>query len=77
MINKDLLEELKSGWVLTEDKNSLKEVNYDTIARDQLFAVKLKTGSYTIMRKSDTFDDEVLKSISNFENTLSMLRQGE
>lgn len=75
MQNRELIEELKSGWILSEDRTKLVEVNYDTIPVGQIFAVLLRTGNYTIMQRAETFDDEVLRSTETFENTIKFLKQ--
>ena len=75
MINRDLLEELEKVWVLSESEDALKEVNYDTIKVDHFFAVRLKTGSYTIMKRAETFDDEVLKRTESHDQTIAFLKQ--
>lgn len=75
MINKDLLEKLETAWILAEDGSTLKEVNYDTIEQEKYFAVRLQTGSYTILQKAVSFDDKVVKAVENLDNTISFLRK--
>lgn len=75
MINKDLREEQAAVWILSEDKSDLQEVDYDTISLGRYFAVLLQTGSYTIMKKTENFDDEVIKISENFQNSLQFLQK--
>lgn len=74
MNNTALLEELAYGLMLGSDQESLHKINYDTIPVGQVFAVKLKTGSYSILRKTAQFDDEVLKATGSYEDTLAFLK---
>ena len=75
MNNRELIEELEAGWVLSEDRTALVKVNYDTIPVDKIFAVLLKTGKYTIMQKAETFDDEVLKRTETLSDTVQFLNE--
>lgn len=74
MNNQDLIEEVNVGWVLSEDSNSLVKKDYDVIPINQSFAVQLKTGDYTVLKKTDKFDDEVLKNSESYKNTLKFLQ---
>lgn len=74
MNNTALLEELAYGMVLGPDQESLHQINYDTIPVNKIFAVKLQTGSYSILRKTAQFDDEVLKPTESYENTIAFLK---
>lgn len=75
MINEDLQEEQDSGWVLSEDKNGLVKVDYDTIPLGKLFAILVKTGKYTIMEKTANFDDAVHRISEDYPNTLAFLQR--
>ncbi len=75
MNNQELIEEIDKAWVLSEDNNHLIKQDYDVISTDQYFAVKLKTGRYTILKKTETFDDEVLEKSESLDNTLQLLRE--
>lgn len=75
MNNTALREELAYGLVLSQGHSSLEAINYDIIPAGKIFAVKLKTGSYTILQKTDKFDDEVLKATETHENTIAFLKQ--
>lgn len=74
MNNTALLEELAYGLTLGPDQASLHKINYDTIPVNKIFAVKLKTGSYSILRKTAQFDDEVLEATESYENTIAFLK---
>ena len=73
MNNQELIEEIDKAWVLSEDNNHLIKQDYDVISTDQYFAVKLKTGRYTILKKTENFDDEVLEKSESYDNTLRIL----
>ena len=75
MNNQELIEEVNNAWILSDDGSRLIKKDYDIIPTEQAFAVKLKTGTYTILRKSEKFDDEVLEKSENYENTLQMLQR--
>ncbi len=74
MNNTALLEELTHGLMLGPDQENLQKINYDTIPVNKIFAVRLKTGSYSILRKTAQFDDEVLKATESYENTIAFLK---
>lgn len=75
MNNTALLEKLDCGWVLSQDQSGLVKIVYDTIPVNRIFAVKLKTGNYTILQKTEKFDDALLKVSENYESTISFLKQ--
>lgn len=74
MNNQELIEEVKVGWILSEDSKTLVKTDYDIIPVNQHFAVQLKTGNYTVFKKTDRFDDEVIKQSESYQNTLQFLK---
>lgn len=75
MNNQDLREEQEAVWVLSSEKSALREVDYDTVSMGEYFAVLLKTGSYTVMKKTDNFDDEVEEVSETFQNVVQFLQE--
>lgn len=74
MNNQDLIEEVNAGWVLSDDAGRLVKQDYDTIPINQNFAVQLKTGDYAILKKTEKFDDEVLKKSEDYQTSLRFLQ---
>ena len=75
MNNQELIEEVDKGWVLSEDARGLVKQDYNAIPTHVHYAVKLKTGTYTILRKTEKFDDTVLEKSESYENALQFLQK--
>jgi hypothetical protein len=73
--DKDMYPEREN--VLISEGGALTPLHYDSIKVGNLYAIPLVSGAYTIYKKSNLFDDEMIVRVKTKEAVLEALKTYE
>ena len=71
--DKDMYAEREN--VLIVAKNDLESIHYDSILVGQYYTVPLISGTFSIYKKSNLFDDDLIKKVKTKEEAMQSLQE--
>jgi len=71
--DKDMYAEREEVFIIKDNKST--SIHYDSIAVGAYYFVKLFSGTYSVYRKSNLFDDDLIEKVKTESDALQLLNK--